>query len=101
MAQNGMVVVAVEDTSGESVATAAEYLKEERGAARGVALVGSSPFWSKSLRQQASNVSYFGSSQRDPTAFLSFLETCATRHLAEPLLASVLKNSFTLFSVPG
>jgi pimeloyl-ACP methyl ester carboxylesterase len=41
MARNGMVVLAVEDTSGESVATAAKYLKEER-AARGVALVGSS-----------------------------------------------------------
>jgi pimeloyl-ACP methyl ester carboxylesterase len=41
IARNGMVVLAIEDTSGESVATAAEYLKEEH-AARGVALVGSS-----------------------------------------------------------
>jgi pimeloyl-ACP methyl ester carboxylesterase len=41
MARNRMVVLAVEDTSGESVATAAEYLKEKR-AARGVAFVGSS-----------------------------------------------------------
>lgn len=41
MARHGLVVLAVEDTSAESVATAAEYLKEER-AARGVALVGSS-----------------------------------------------------------
>jgi hypothetical protein len=41
MARNGMLVLAVEDTSGESIATAAEYLKEERGV-RSVALVGSS-----------------------------------------------------------
>jgi pimeloyl-ACP methyl ester carboxylesterase len=41
IARNGMVVLAVEDTSGESVATAAEYLKEKH-AVRGVALVGSS-----------------------------------------------------------
>lgn len=41
MARNAMVVVAVEDTSAESVASAARYLREGR-AARGVALVGSS-----------------------------------------------------------
>ena len=41
LARNGMVALAVEDTSGESVATAAEYLKG-KGATRGVALVGSS-----------------------------------------------------------
>jgi pimeloyl-ACP methyl ester carboxylesterase len=41
MARNGMIVLAVEDTSGESIATAAEYLKEKR-AAHGVALIGSS-----------------------------------------------------------
>jgi pimeloyl-ACP methyl ester carboxylesterase len=41
LARNGMVVLAVEDTSRESVAAAAGYLKDER-AARGVALVGSS-----------------------------------------------------------
>jgi pimeloyl-ACP methyl ester carboxylesterase len=41
IAQNGMVAVAIEDTSGESVATAAEYLKEKR-TPRGVAFVGSS-----------------------------------------------------------
>jgi pimeloyl-ACP methyl ester carboxylesterase len=41
MARNGMVVIAVEDTSEESIALAAEHLKDERSA-RGVALVGSS-----------------------------------------------------------
>ena len=41
MARNAMVVVAVEETSAESVASAARYLREGH-AARGVALVGSS-----------------------------------------------------------
>jgi pimeloyl-ACP methyl ester carboxylesterase len=41
IARNGMVALAVEDISGESVASAAEYLKEKR-TPRGVALVGSS-----------------------------------------------------------
>src|SRR3712207_2066303 len=41
IARNDMVVLAVEDTSGESIAAAAKYLKEKH-AVRGAALVGSS-----------------------------------------------------------
>ena len=41
IAQNGMVVLAVEDTSTESISVAAKHLKEERGV-EAVALVGAS-----------------------------------------------------------